>query len=192
MNIDEFAAKFAGHDLVRARPSAMKVLHLSVTNTWGNRTLSTDSPEWKKLREEVLKRDDYKCRFCGIRATSWMVVDHMNGVASENNLWNLGVNCQMCDRIRHCGLAGMKGLLMLGTSSMPQVDIVRRTRDYVKEHRKIPKAVQIATDAKPVDEMKIVDFANILLETDWERLPSRMKNYRGFFTGKFDRWQVEA
>jgi len=168
----------------------MKDLHLSVTNTWGNRTLPVDSPQWKRLREQVLRRDKYTCRFCSFSANSYMVVDHLNGIASDNRLVNLGVNCQMCDKIRHCGLAGISGLLMLGTSKMPQVEIVRGTRAYVKKHRKLPKAIQITPDARLVQQMEMAEFADILLETEWERLPPRMKSYRGFFTGKFDRWQV--
>jgi len=165
-------------------------LHLSVTKTWGNRTLSVDSPEWKRLRETILKRDDYKCRFCGHRYLKWMVVDHLNGIASNNDPKNLGVNCQMCDKIRHCGLAGLRGMIMLGVSEMPQVEIVKRTRQYVKANHKIPKATMIDPKARPVKNMGMAAFADILLEIDWEQLPVAMRNYRGFFTSKFDRWQI--
>lgn len=194
MNARELAYRMSGMCFVRtaapASTSVMKELHLSVTNTWGNRTLATDSPEWKALREKVLTRDASTCRFCRHSSPRWMVVDHINGMADDNRLENLGVNCQMCDRVRHCGLAGIKGLLMLGTSSLPQVEIVKKTREYFKANRRIPKAIMIDPKAKQVTDMTLVDFANMLMEREWEDLPIGMMNYRGFFTGKFDRWQV--
>lgn len=168
----------------------MTDLHLSITQTWGDRTLPTDSPEWKALREKVLEKWGYKCRFCGHQARKWMVVDHVNGRASDNRPENLGVNCQMCDKIRHCGLAGISGFLMRGSSKLPQIEIVRKTREYYKASRRIPKATMIDPEATPVAKMSVVDFANVLMETEWERLPASMKLYRGFFTGKFDRWQI--
>ena len=186
----ELAVRVSGYDLVQASQVVMKELHLSVTNTWGGRTLPVGSSEWKALREEILKREDYKCRFCSHRSMNFMVVDHMNGVASDNRHENLGVNCQMCDKIRHCGLAGLKEMIMLGTSVVPQVEIVKRTREYFRVNRRIPKATMVDPQARPAQGMTIVEFADVLMKQEWERLPRSMKSYRGFFTGKFDRWQV--
>ncbi|KAG0255498.1 hypothetical protein DFQ27_006227 [Actinomortierella ambigua] len=143
------------------------VLRLSVTKTWSDmpgsmRTLAIDSPEWRALRQRILERDNYTCRFCGTRAAKYMICDHINGNPSNNHPTNLGINCKLCDSVRHCGLAGMNGVLTLGISKMPQKDINRWTLQLYKQLNKVPlhseidsKSVIIASDT--------IDYANELL-----------------------------
>lgn len=166
-------------------------LQLSVTTTWGRRTLDSHSPAWKRLRLKVLERENYRCRFCGFRAYKYMVVDHTNGKAYDNRTSNLGVNCQMCDRLRHCGLAGLHGVLTLMKSQMSQLKIVRRTRAWVKVRGRSPRPKDIDPRAKPDKGMSMIDYANVLMSWEVGGTPPGYAGYRGFFTKTFAPWQLE-
>ncbi|KAF9161807.1 hypothetical protein DFQ26_004129 [Actinomortierella ambigua] len=171
------------------------MLRLAVTKTWSThigtpRTMDTKSTQWKALRQQVLLRDNYACRFCGVRASKYMVCDHIDGNPSHNDLANLGINCPLCDSIRHCGLAGIHGVLSLGISRMSQKDINLRTLQLFRETLKVPaysdvdsKATIIAGDT--------IDYANILLKLDdhfdytsrctCHPLPHTFDMHKGFF-----------
>jgi len=64
---------------------------------------------------------------------------------------------------------------------MEQVDIVRKTREMFEANGRMPRVREIDPLASPVD-ISMVDFANMLLKTDWEDLPDERKCLRGFFT----------
>ncbi len=155
-------------------------LCLAVTRKWGNRTLSTSSAEWKKLRKSTLKNADFTCRFCGIRSEKWMVCDHIDGDASNNSPDNLGINCPICDLLRHCGRAGIYGQLSVWTSDLSQVEIVTLTQQYWIEHGRIPKPNEI--DSKAIRwSRSSVKFANILLTSNYSELGALELQCRGFF-----------
>lgn len=54
---------------------------------------------WRKLREFVFKRDDYTCRYCGVRAGR-LECDHVIPVArgGEHSADNLATACFPCNR----------------------------------------------------------------------------------------------
>ncbi|KAF9583548.1 hypothetical protein BGW38_009204 [Lunasporangiospora selenospora] len=171
------------------------MLRLSVTKTWSSqmgssRTIPTGSLHWKRIRQEVLERDSYACRFCGVRARKFMVCDHFDGNPSHNDLTNLGINCGMCDLIRHCGLAGIRNLLALGISEMSQREINEKTLRLFRETNTIPLFKQVDSEVVMIDGSTI-DYANELLRTDNNfdystechccSLPHTYDMHKGFF-----------
>lgn len=57
-------------------------------------------PLSKKIRFEVLKRDSFKCQYCGNSAPDVLLeVDHIKPVAQggTNDIWNLVTSCQPCN-----------------------------------------------------------------------------------------------
>ncbi|KAF9177551.1 hypothetical protein BGZ51_008567 [Haplosporangium sp. Z 767] len=171
------------------------MLRLSVTKTWSwhkntPRTLDTKSSLWRKLRQEVLQRDNYTCRFCGVRSAKYMVCDHIDGNPSHNDLANLGINCPLCDSIRHCGLAGIRNILSLGISRMPQKDINLRTLQLFSETHKVPSCSDVDSSAVIIAD-STVDYANVLLtldesfdyssECDCSSTPHTYAMHKGFF-----------
>lgn len=160
-------------------------LHLSVTSTHGNRSLPVSSSKWKKLRAEILLRDNHTCSSCGYLSPHpkgrYMIVDHADGDASNNDPSNLRVHCPPCDAIRHCGFSGIHEWLTVSESAMEQVDIVRKTREMFEKTGVIPYPESIDPSLKPVD-IGVVELANIMLETPWKFLPKELQRLRGFFT----------
>jgi Domain of unknown function (DUF1917) len=160
-------------------------LQLSVTRTWGNRTLPVNSLEWRKLRDKILKRDNYTCASCSYTSPHpngrGLKIDHRNGDASDNDDSNLRVHCPACEAIRHCGLAGMKGWVQLARSDMDQVEILRKTREIFEKTGVVPRVREVDPLATRT-EMDIINLANKLLKTDREELTDEEKFLRGFFT----------
>jgi hypothetical protein len=180
------------------------LLKLSVTRTWGNRKLPINSSAWKNLRNQVLKRDNNTCRFCQTILDKYLVCDHIDGNASNNNLNNLGINCPGCDAIRHCGFSGIQGWLILRKSSLNQDEIVRKTYDFYlkngirpspekvdpacqkifKHSFKVDNEVVYKMNNPKGEEISSVDLANVLLLHDYEKIQG-IENIKGFFAPKF-------
>ncbi|KAG5729344.1 UPF0696 like protein [Termitomyces sp. T112] len=167
-----------------------RVVHLDVTRTWDNRTLAVSSSEWRQLRADILRRDNNTCSSCGYTSPDdtgrGMKVDHIDGDASNNHPSNLRVHCPPCEAIRHCGLHGLYGYITLGSSALDQLEIIKRTREVFETSGNIPRVKEVDPHAiKP--KISIVEFANILLETDWDNLPEKFRSFKGFFTNRADK-----
>ncbi len=155
-------------------------LCLAVTRTWYDRTLPISSPEWRTLRQHVMQRDNWTCRFCGLRSLKWMVCDHIDGNATNNSLDNLGVNCPICDLLRHCGRAGMEGQLSLWSSKLNQVEIVKKTQTFWRDSGSLPQPKSLDPMARRIAD-STADFANTLLRYNYSELTPEEREYKGFF-----------
>ncbi|KAF9291526.1 hypothetical protein BGZ74_000350 [Mortierella antarctica] len=171
------------------------MLRLSVTKTWSGhkgtpRTLDVRSSLWRNLRQQVLLRDNYSCRFCGVRSVKYMICDHIDGNPSHNDLANLGINCPLCDSVRHCGLAGIRNVLSLGISRMSQKDINLRTLQLFRETHRVPSYSDVDSSAVIIADRTIA-YANVLLtlddhfdytsDCDCSSTPHTFDMHKGFF-----------
>ena len=153
-------------------------LRLLVSRTWGNRTYPINSKEWREMRERVLIDSNFECRFCGLRSKKYMICDHIDGDASNNDIDNLGINCPICDLIRHSGRAGVKGKIKLKISSLSQIDIVKKTQQYFEKNGVVPPLNEIDKDIREIP--KSVKF-NLMIY-NYSELDDVAKSIRGFFT----------
>lgn len=117
-----------------------------------------------------------------------MILDHVDGDASNNDLSNLMLNCAACDRIRHCGLAGMHGMLTLCESDIEQKEIVIQSRGFFRQHGRNPEPLEIDPNAKKTT-IRVTELANKLKRTDNPEIVRG--NLKGFFTEKFTNWQIQ-
>ena len=88
------------------------------------------SPAWKAIRQRVLKRDDFTCQYCGLRAESRMNVNHVDGNPKNHDDANLEVVCPLCHMILHSGLwaAVRKVVICFRRSKFSQAEIVSTSR----------------------------------------------------------------
>ena len=64
-----------------------------------SRRLEIESGEWAEIRQAVFERDDYTCRYCGVRGVR-LEADHVIPVArgGETSMENLATACFPCNR----------------------------------------------------------------------------------------------
>ena len=84
----------------------------------------------KQVRQQVLKRDNNTCTFCGFQAEKYMMAHHINDNPNDLRLENLEIICPMCNLILHVGQgAVIQGIVDLyKESKFSQEDIMRITR----------------------------------------------------------------
>ena len=84
----------------------MKKLILSYELAWRTQEDKKfmKSAEWKRIRKEILARDDSTCQYCGIKRTTHMQINHIDGNPKNHFQENLEVICSSCHKITHSGL----------------------------------------------------------------------------------------
>lgn len=103
---------------------------LHISRSLGNRTIITDSREWRNLRKKVISNYKLTCRFCGTKANKGIICDHLDGDGSNNTMYKFILNCPDCYIIRHCGRGNVCKTLVFHKSNMDQVDIVKCHYDH--------------------------------------------------------------
>lgn len=74
----------------------------------GRRQFATNSTAWRRIRDQVIKRDKFLCADCGIFCTGSREahVDHIDGDAWNNDLSNLITRCASCHSKKTAGRDG--------------------------------------------------------------------------------------
>ncbi len=113
---------------------------------WRNesQTRRLEGEEWQAIRRRILRRDNYKCAYCGYRAEKFQVVDHIDGDPENNSDDNFQIICQMCNCVKHAGQGCvLKGVVELyRTSWFSQntlIILTRFLRDLGKSDEEIEK-----------------------------------------------------
>ena len=194
-------------------------LRLGVTKDWRvpkdpTTKLDTNSEEWRALRQKVLERDNFKCRYCEFRARNYQIVHHLNGVPDDHGMENLITTCQACNALVHCGFAGAKGWLQLIRTTVSQAALVAMCRDEARQ-----RAYGILKEASPMTMLELAGYERIailgsqavvvndtkggwmafqavskyaeILMVGSNAVPDWGKDLKALFTPKFDRWQLE-
>ena len=64
------------------------------------RALHTGSKAWRALRQSILVRDLYTCKYCGRIGDESMHVDHVDGNDSNNDTSNLAAMHMECHSLK--------------------------------------------------------------------------------------------
>ena len=136
----------------------MKKLVLSYELSWRTEEDKKfmKSAEWKRIRKEILERDDFTCQYCGVKRTTHMQINHIDGNPKDHSKENLEVICSSCHKITHSGLwATVFGVLdVYEKSDYDQNEIIKITgkmRDEGKPDEEIIKFLGLK-DMVPWDE----------------------------------------
>jgi intracellular multiplication protein IcmJ len=65
--------------------------------------------EFKRTCRKVMRRDNYRCQYCGFCSDKWQEVHHLNDDHTNNSKDNLITVCPLCHKANHIGLAGYDG-----------------------------------------------------------------------------------
>jgi len=139
---------------------------------------------WINIRMQVLKKYNYTCRYCGGRYQKYLQCIHLNGDNSNNNLDNLDVCCHLCYLVNNIN-ASFNNEIELFVSKLSQLDIVRKTVDYIIKTGEIPKPNEIDKNISRV-KISLYELSNLLIEYNYEDMPVYMlkfiDNCKIFFT----------
>lgn len=70
-------------------------------------------PAFKEAKLNVLRRDDYRCQFCGLNLPKHLEAHHVNDDHSSHALDNLVTACAWCHGCHHIGFRGVHQLGVL-------------------------------------------------------------------------------
>jgi hypothetical protein len=108
-----------------------------------------------------MKRDNWTCAACGHRAKKWMNAHHLEE-SDDNRAENLVPLCVACHAVMHFGRNLELKVLEVWKSEISQVDIVRRTREGVKNGlslAQIKTSLPLSPGPYPPDDLQ---YANEL------------------------------
>ncbi len=143
---------------------------------------TSDVNRWKNLRKSALEKFKHICLYCGGKYNKYLFC-----VPSSNSIDDLTVMCKLCYMITHINY-NFCNELMLCHSKLTQVDIVRKTVDFIIKEQKVPGVADLDKDAKIVP-LSLMELSNILTNN---KLPKIMKdNYKIFVTCNLDTSFVE-
>lgn len=150
----------------------MKKLYPSFANpeTWrDNIEEEITKEEWKKLRLQILNRDNYACQYCGFKAEKWQIVHHIDGDPNNNEHKNLETICQMCNLIHHSG----QGCVVQGV-----VDLFRISKFNQNEVVQITRKMR----AEGKSDQEIIEFLGLKEQFEFKMDRDYLKVLFGFIT----------
>jgi intracellular multiplication protein IcmJ len=83
------------------------------------------------VRENVLKRDNYSCRFCAHKAPKYQEVHHFDDNHGNNDPSNLLTVCNLCHQVHHLGMCGMRNAgFIAAIPELTQVEVNQLVRAH--------------------------------------------------------------
>lgn len=83
-------------------------------------------PKFEAFQQKVLKRDRYRCQYCGFQATQYQDVVNVDGDFSNNKLSNLVTACCFCAQcffVESVGVGGYGGGTLIYLPEMSQQEL---------------------------------------------------------------------
>jgi len=91
---------------------------------------------FQPVRDTILKRDNYTCRFCNFKASKYQEVHHVDDNHSNNDQKNLLTVCNLCHQVFHLGMIGMRNAgVIAAIPELTQVEVNQIVRGhFVTQH----------------------------------------------------------
>lgn len=136
---------------------------------WNNKTRETlipaienldklkSNPQTKKQRKKILTKYDYRCRFCSGKYLKYLL-------CFQTKNGELDICCRLCYIITHLNFGFINGIEIY-CSELSQLDIVRKTVDYIFEHDDIPSPTKIDKNITE-SPISIFEYTNMLIKKD--------------------------
>jgi hypothetical protein len=168
-------------------------VHLGRPHLYGP-TEEDRQKQWACLREEVLRRDDWKCFFCGFQAWKFQCVASVAQDPGLSGPGSLATVCQLCHKILHVGRQMTeKSVELWELPGISQVEIVRYSRDAVRKDQRDMWRTALVLAGTPVEDEQgtpgptwsaLMNLAATLAGSQ-NAVPAYAKNWRLIFTDFF-------
>ena len=145
---------------------------------------------WKKVSMVVVERDNHTCVGCGHRARKYMHVHHVmeSGNDTPDNLVTL---CVACHAIMHIGRNLDLGTIEIWCSEYTQQEIIRRTRQGIREGKGLKEINQTLKLKRGPHEPDTIEYANDILNRDPEADRLYLEEPLCAVFVQFKQWQIE-
>lgn len=131
----------------------------------------------RAARNKILVENNYTCRFCGGVFPKYLILSYIQRAGVSD------VSCKLCYTITHLNY-GLFNDIEIYYSKVSQVDIVKKTTEYIIENNDVPEPYLIDADISTVS-ISILEYINILNNLDSidsTNSINELDNYKIFFT----------
>lgn len=106
---------------------ALAVLELKASiRSWRMYSARKIDPKFEAYRLKILKRDQYRCQYCGFQATEYQDVVNIDGDFANNKITNLVTACCFCTQcffVESVGVGGYGGGSLIYLPEMCQQEL---------------------------------------------------------------------
>lgn len=131
----------------------------------------------RKERDDILNESNYTCRFCGGKYYKYMMCTYLSDAKCND------VCCRMCFLVSHLNSGFGFREFVIYKSNMTQLEIIRKTAEFIINNGVIPIPNQIDSNVKSVI-ISTLEFISIINNSD--SYPPELLNYKLFFTSFLD------
>lgn len=117
---------------------------------------------WKTVRKDILQKYNCTCSCCGGIYKKFLTC-YMNKKTNQ-----LDISCYLCHTISHINY-NFKNDIVLCVSQLTQLNIVRKTVEFIIKFKRIPSIIEIDPNAK-LTELSFVDYSNLLIHANTKNI----------------------
>lgn len=140
--------------------------------------------KWNSVRKAVLIKRNNICRFCGGTFNKYLTVIPIDKNTNNKSTDNLDICCRACYMITHLNYGVFRQLLVI-MSKLSQVDIVRKSLEYLTKHGITPSVDKIDPNAKKVP-ISLLEYISLINEPS-DNIPEIIKHdYKICFSSNVD------
>ncbi|QKF93627.1 hypothetical protein QKU48_gp0169 [Fadolivirus algeromassiliense] len=130
----------------------------------------------KQTRNKIIMENKYSCRYCGGIYPKYLICCYIPSQKCND------VCCRICYIITHLNY-GLFQEIKLYHSTMPQLDIIKKTVQYILDNNEIPSPDSIDNNIK-LAPFSLLEYINLL--NNYDNVPKELENYKFFVSHKMN------